>query len=287
MLRTKTESEWTCPACTLINLKDSRRCSACDHEFVKSKKFVLSIPSPLAVVDKNNNNNTNNATDPSKYSFIRSTLTNLFNGFNGNNNENERQRNNETCDDIIEIDPITSKPVRKKSHEPKMLSNNMWVCQVCSYSGNPNWNSQCEMCFSDNANPSVIASTSASEKRDARDTSPDAPGAKTSQKKSAVTRNKADDSTVYDNSLNEDIYDYARIWTCKFCTFINFNKDIQCELCLTPRLNNLKSDKSNINKTHKSQEIITVPPDQWVSFILLRFLLLKSKYKSEFFRLLT
>ncbi len=265
MLRKTTEAEWTCPACTLINQKDSRRCSACDHEF-KSKKFVL-IPS-FPTTDKNNN-----TADNSKYSLIRSTINNLLSGFGGtnnnNNNENNQQQQQQSIDhDIIEIDPITNKPVRKKSNEPKILSNNLWVCQVCSYSMNTNWNSKCEMCFSDQNRATGVHGPSTSSKK-VVDTTTTTTTTKTSTEKNSVSKNKADDSTVYDNSLNEDIYDYARIWTCKFCTFINFNKDIQCELCLTPRLNNLKASKTSqilpINKPASPQET-PVPIDQWVIF---------------------
>jgi len=82
-----------------------------------------------------------------------------------------------------------------------------------------------------------------------------------------------DDSTVYDTSLTEDIYDYARIWTCKFCTFINFGKDIQCELCLTPRLNNFKSSKSEINNNNPNQQT----PDHWVGFRSILEILIKHR----------
>ena len=79
--------------------------------------------------------------------------------------------------------------------------------------------------------------------------------------------------TIYDKSLSEDIYEYARIWTCKQCTFINFDKDEKCELCTTPRHrdntspaiklapNGMQGPRKNKNDSINSAEITG---DSWV-----------------------
>ena len=93
-----------------------------------------------------------------------------------------------------------------------------WACSACTFAANPEWNTTCEMC----AAKRQLASTSSKSGM---------------QETGKLKRNDEADAsvTIYDSSLNEDIYEYARIWTCKQCTFINFEKDKQCELCLAPR----------------------------------------------------
>ncbi len=230
--KTQQTAEWTCPACTLINPVENRVCSACDHELKQPKKLVNLIPNLIDRNSNNNNNTNNNNASNSKYSNLRSTFNNLsmdvkgfilnsFNGSNNNNNNNNNTNENEMTDEIIEIDPRTNRPVgvRKQSAEPKLISNNMWVCKRCSYSTNPKWRTKCEMCLYEEADTSRQKNP------------PDGASYNDSTPSSSENDNKKSDvddsmsfTTVYDKSLTEDIYDYARIWTCKFCTFINFVK---------------------------------------------------------------
>ena len=246
--------EWVCPACTLINPIKEKKCSACYHVF-KSKKFV--IPS-ISASDKNNNNfpqnskNLRSAFNDLKLD-VKSFLLGGFNNNNGNNNENAKRSTDNEFDEIIEIDPRTNSPLKRRTNEPKFFSNNSWVCQKCSYSTNPKWIDNCEMCNSKQESTTTVASTSQQKKTKSPEVE--------IIKETKSDKNKIEDITIYDKSLNEDIYDYARIWSCKFCTFINFGKDIQCELCLTPRLaTNIKQQPNQPPNKPSAPSA-----DQWVN----------------------
>lgn len=100
--------------------------------------------------------------------------------------------------DVIEISPHSKKPVSR------LGSAKLWTCSSCTFAANPDWKKTCEVC---------------DHKRD-----------------SAIEVDPDDaDLKIYDTTLDKNVYDYARIWTCKRCTYINFEKDKRCELCSASR----------------------------------------------------
>ena len=231
------ELDWTCPMCTLFNSFSTTSCSVCGYqnknlknELTKTtnkiKDFKITTnsrtsPTDNSAIDSNNNNSETKYTDmfKSAFSTLSNDVKNFISGLGNNANANSRYDYNDNPD-VIEIDPKTNKPVKQSSSnkksspaQPKTASNRaqsyeQWACKACSFAANPEWNSSCEMCCVKRHDSKINSS----------DKKPSDP-----------------DLVVYDTSLNEDIYDYARIWTCKKCTYINFQKDEACELCLSPR----------------------------------------------------
>lgn len=221
--------QWSCPACTLLNSSVFKKCLACNQEYKPKKQYTNIIKSAL-------NNFSND-------------VKGFLNGFNNNTNSTSTNTNTNNYDqDVIEIDPNTNRPLPNRANHKTLnanistnsknsIPNVLWTCKSCSYSTNPIWTMNCEMCYT-----------------------------KMEETRSAANRPAAAaDETVYDKSLNEFIYDYARIWQCKQCTYINFSKDVQCELCLTPRQatsapeSNLPQPSTNISTSPKS-----VAKQRWV-----------------------
>ncbi|CAF0703089.1 unnamed protein product [Brachionus calyciflorus] len=167
----------------------------------------------------NNQIDTNNNNSNKKYNVLKNTLNDVKQFINGLGSNSNKNSSN-LDDSVIEIDPKTSDPVSK----------NIWRCKICTFAANPDWANKCEIC---------------NNKRERNDRiSP-----KSSDK----------DSIVYDHTLKEGIYDYARIWSCSECTFINFERDTECELCLAPRKN-----KSSTQNSPKSKENTRNLKDKWI-----------------------
>jgi ribosomal protein L40E len=267
------ELDWTCQRCTVFNSYASKKCSVCgtknltkqnEVNTTTNKFFNLYLNSSNNSQNKNKLDSNNNSTPDSKYAdMIKSAFNNItndvkhfFNGFSpsNNNNNNNNNNNSHTNDDVIEIDPKTNKPVRVINTNVKKDLNrtfNQWTCDKCTFAANALDKSQCEICgtaknVENNVNPYEN-----------------------------VRRNGGGEVdtglTVYDTSLNGDIYEYARIWTCKQCTFINFEKDKKCELCLAPReqhqngTDNAATQLLDLRpRTSKNGEESTVTSDSWV-----------------------
>ena len=198
---------WKCPECTLNNSYSDKKCSACYFDINRIKK-----PNPIK----------------SAIASFSNDVKGLLNGFNnvnnntGNNETNRREINNnqhkiEPSPDVIEISPFSSNRRTKPANlQLSPIIDELWSCNSCSYSTNPSWSNECDICLTKREKNPNTSSTS---------TKP---------------INKTDSSglTLYDDSLNEKIYEYARIWACKMCTYVNFSKDLKCELCSTPRNQN-------------------------------------------------
>lgn len=262
------ELDWTCQRCTVFNSYSNRKCAVCGTKNLTSKNEVNTLSNKfynLYMNPSNYHNNkasankldsNNNSTPDSKYTgLIKSAFNNITNDvknfFNGLSPSNNSSFTNN--DDVIEIDPKTNKPVRVINAKVRKDLNqafNQWTCAKCTFAANSFEKSQCEICSS--KRPVSI------EKNESK-----------VNPYENVRRNGEADAglTVYDTSLNGDIYEYARIWTCKQCTFINFEKDKKCELCLTPREKNDNQKASeNIDtspKTSKNDDAL-IATDRWV-----------------------
>lgn len=121
-----------------------------------------------------------------KLNSFGSDVKNFINGLNvAPSTSSSRQ------DDVIEIDPHSGRSVRGE--------NKLWRCRSCTFSANPDWARKCEIC-----------------QRRRSDASAD---------HDVEPMEVDDDIKIYDTTLDRNVYDYARIWTCKRCTYINFEKD--------------------------------------------------------------
>ena len=194
---------WTCPICTLINAAENRNCNVCNHSTSIS------------------NDNNNNIKSHIKSAFsnltkdVKGFLTNVINPNTAKSNENGDQVEEDV--DVIEISPSRMK--KKSSSEPKLFSNNFWVCKGCNYSTNPNWSLTCEVCL----------------------------------------LRRGDEQTVIDLTKHTtQITEYTRVWSCFSCTFNNFDKDLICDLCKTPRRNN------PANMPLKNNELKPRSANEWI-----------------------
>ena len=161
------------------------------------------------------NQNNNEQIDPNNnknkiYNSINAKFNDVKQFLSSINNQKNSDRQEVNLDDsVIEIDPESNKTVL-------VTNDNFWECKTCTFATNPNWSIVCDIC---NA------------KRDIK-----------------PAKSAKNNSILYDKTLNEDIYDYARIWTCSECTFINFDQDEKCELCNSPRQKTVKSSSPTEKK---------------------------------------
>ena len=263
------ELDWTCQRCTVFNSYANKTCAVCgtknltatnknEVNTVSTKLYNLNLNPTFNFHNDNNkasaNNkldSNNNSTPDSKYAGlfksafnnITNDVKNFFNGLSPSSNNSN--------DDVIEIDTKTNKPVRVINSKVKKDLNksfNQWSCAKCTFAANSLEKASCEMCgwkrtLNIENNESKV------------------------NPYENVKRNGEADAglTVYDTSLNGDIYEYARIWTCKQCTFINFEKDKKCELCLTPREKSDDDTKDLDEKprSSKSNDAL-IATDRWV-----------------------
>lgn len=118
----------------------------------------------------------------------------------------------------------------------------LWTCAKCTFAANPDWSKACDVC---------------SWKRDT-----------SSGGNNPNEEPDDEDIKIYDTTLDRNLYDYARIWTCKRCTYINFAKDKRCELCNASRNSKSSSkhsssrDSNNNNKQQQQQQ--SVLTDKWL-----------------------
>lgn len=129
----------------------------------------------------------------------------------GSHHDNSEDR------DVIEISPRSGRTITN-NHKPEKL----WTCRSCTFAANPEWAKACDMCARKRTSD---AAASASADNDIIEDD--------------------DDIKVYDTTLDKNVYDYARIWTCKKCTYINFGKDKRCELCNSSRNSKNKQATNN------------------------------------------
>ena len=156
---------WECPKCTFLN---QRRmiCEMCEYSYAnmkqgEAKKENFNDRSIVEIIDtslspsspaRRGYNNYTNALK-STFSTIGTDLKNLINGINTTSTPAKKAE--KTADqDVVEIDPRTSKPVvskpssanRSKStinlnHTSSNSSSEklLWTCSVCTYRANPHW----------------------------------------------------------------------------------------------------------------------------------------------------
>ena len=222
----------------------------------------------LRQMPSNQTSTTNMDVFKTAFNSLSTDFKNFISSLNGGNSSNNssppamktstlNQRDDDL--DVIEIDPRTNQPVIPISNQRRAETSSLaplksankvqtkelqWACGTCTYAANPEWTNKCEIC--ETTRPVATSMTAAS---------------------SAMAKIDNDDSLrIYDNSLNEDIYDYARIWTCSQCTYINFKKDKECELCLMPRSlsSNQPSTSQSTNATGIKQANTSSSSNKWI-----------------------
>ena len=295
--------DWPCPQCTVFNRYNDQICCVCGYlntnnsngtqtNYRNDLKNTTNQIKDLKLnnqqqqqqkIDSNNNNNLLRTA----FNTLSNDFKNFISGLSPNNSKNSPTNptsNGASNDDVIydytdnpdviEIDPNTNRPIRpintnnindnstsSKKTRRKLLPNtfsdpvqsstrsDQWICSQCTYAANPEWSSKCEICSNDRSKVNKDMTN----------------------KKSSSNRNDDIDSaglTIYDTSLNEEIYDYARIWTCSKCTLVNFKKDKECELCLTPRSQNNKilneSNHQDVKSNENNSKVSNQKENKWV-----------------------
>ena len=160
--------------------------------------------------------------------------------------------------DVIEISPPTSSAARGSS------SSSTWTCPMCTFAANPMWSDNCEICNGKKPAAAAAAPSSSGGTNNSSET----PAAAVVPKPNTNTNTKSNDTTdasrltttIYDTSLSQDIYDYARIWSCAQCTYINFEQDESCELCLTPRSATQNNSQKQPQQQQQQQQQPVVAP---------------------------
>lgn len=164
------------------------------------------------------------------------------------------------------FDFSASQPRSPELSTQQSTAPRMWTCTKCSYSYNPLWADNCDICSARRTppsltQPSMITVTKDKAAANADSSTDDQSQVSINNKTETVKFTRTADNIVevpmasFEQDLEddnlEDTVDYPQEWTCKKCTLVNTNVNQTCVVCGGSKLKSVSTfEELTLRKGH-------------------------------------